>query len=336
MSLISDTTDAIRALRFLDSIGIPALISDNDGIIQLLNQEAGELFGEPLAGDSLHTKAGLEPLGVLLSAKQPQTTPVLCELVNHYHCLVRMQLVGRVGHLFTFENVTAYKQREEQQINALHNITHDLKAPLTSIKSYVDLVKNMGSLSEKQEQFLDRIGQSVRFMSGLVSDILDIAWIDTAHPLTLEPVNIADLLRLSLQTLENHIQKRRMTLHLKIATDLPILQGDGQRLERVFVNLISNAIKYTPSGGQIEIEVSHDLGCIVISVKDNGIGIPAEHLPHIFKRFYRVPTGDDKTEGTGLGLSIVQSIVERHQGTIEVKSMPASGSTFVVKLPIQP
>lgn len=335
MSLITDTTDAIRTLRFLDTIGIPAFITDNIGTIQLLNQEAANLFGETLAGDSLNNKAGLEPLGAILAAQQPQTRPVECAILGQFHLLVRMQSIGRVGYLFTFENITEYKAREEQQINALHNIAHDLKAPLTSIKSYIELVKNLGPLSEKQDQFLDRVLQSNRFMSGLVSDILDIAWIDATGSLTFEPVNVADLLKISLQTLENHAQKRRMSITLDVADDIPILRGDGQRLERVFVNLISNAIKYTPSGGKVEIGLHHDNSHMVVTFRDNGIGIPAEHLPHIFKRFYRVPTGDDKTEGTGLGLSIVQSIVERHQGTIEVESIPDMGSTFTVRLPIQ-
>lgn len=334
MSLITDTTDAIRTLRFLDTIGIPAFISDNQGIIQLLNQEAANLLGETLAGDSLYDKAGLEPLGEILASEEPRTRPEECAILGQYHVLVRMQSIGRVGYLFTFENVTEYRQREQQQINALHNIAHDLKAPLTSIQSYVDLVKNLGPLSEKQEQFLDRVLQSNRFMSGLVSDILDIAWIDATGKLTLGPVNVADLLKISLQTLENHAQKRRMTVNLTIADDLPIMQGDGQRLERVFVNLISNAIKYTPIGGTLNIDLRHNSHHVVLTVKDNGIGIPSEHLPHIFKRFYRVPTGDDKTEGTGLGLSIVQSIVERHQGVIEVESTPEVGSTFTIKLPL--
>lgn len=338
MSLIYDTTDAIQTIRLLDKFGLSALICDADGVVQLLNNSAAALFGfEPgrLEGQNLKEKEGFEALAEMMALNQPRITPESCQVMDHLHCLVRMQRIGRIGYLFTFEDITELKELEEQQNAALHMVAHDLQNPLSAIKSYTDLIVGAGEINEKQEQFVDRIQQSVRTMHGLVRDLLDIAWIDSGKSLEPEPVNVNQLIHSAIQSLENRAVKRDITIHFNTSEHLPTIMGDAQRLERVFVNVLSNAIKYTPIGGDVEINAHDEDGHVVIAVIDNGIGIPTEHIPHIFKRFYRVPTDDEKTEGTGLGLSIVSSIVERHKGHIEVDSEVGQGSTFTITLPVE-
>ncbi len=338
MSLIYDTTDAIQTIRLLDKFGLSALICDADGVVQLLNNSAAALFGfEPgrLEGQNLKEKEGFEALAEMMALNQPRITPESCQVMDHLHCLVRMQRIGRIGYLFTFEDITSLKELEEQQNAALHMVAHDLQNPISAIKSYADLVSGAGELNDKQSQFLARIYQSVRTMHGLVRDLLDIAWIDSGKNLNPETVNINQLIHTAIQALENRAIKRDITIQFNTSEDLPAIKGDSQRLERVFVNVLSNAIKYSTVGDEVEIAVSSQDNHVIIAVADNGMGIPAEHIPHIFKRFYRVPSEDDKTEGTGLGLSIVSAIVERHQGQIEVISEVGVGSTFTITLPIE-
>lgn len=339
MSLIHDTSTAIQALRQLDSVGLAAMICDATGIVQLVNSAADALFDEEpsqLEGQNIFEVDGLAPLRKMLVAEQPQINPEMALLYNRLHCLIRMQRIGRVGYIFTFEDVSELKLSADRLATALNTVAHDLKAPISAVKGFADLVRNTGELNDKQEMFLGRIFTAANNMEGLLRDLVDITWLDTDKPLTLEPVRLASVLQSALDILANHRTKRQTDIATTIANDLPEIQGDGRRLERVFVNLIGNAIKYTPVGGSVTITLSANDSWQIIEVADNGIGISAEYLPHIFKRFYRVPRdndGDDKIDGTGLGLSIVKTIVDRHQGDVTAISEPEKGSVFVVRLP---
>jgi signal transduction histidine kinase len=337
LNLLTDSTNAIHTLRVLDAFGIAAMMCDTDGVVQLLNNAAAALFShEPgyFDGRSLRSIPGFEALLQLLDSNQPQVTPLQCYIQDHLHCLVRMQHVGRSVRMFTFEDVTTFKEREDQQNAVLHMVAHDLNTPLSAINSFVDLVAGSGEVNTKQQHFLERIQLAERTMSGLVRDLLDIAWIDSGQPIEATMVSVAFLVRSAADTLENHASKREINMQMSIAPGLPQMRGDAQRLERVFTNLISNAIKYTPIGGSVQITVEQNAHGIVVAVTDSGIGIAAEHLPHIFDRFYRVPRDHDGADGTGLGLSIVKAIVERHQGRVEVISEVDKGSTFTVYLPV--
>ncbi|NDJ85135.1 MAG: PAS domain-containing protein [Chloroflexi bacterium] len=337
MSLIHDTSNAVQTLRLLDNFGIAAMICDNDGVVQLLNNSAAALFGdEPgrLEGHSLREMDDFAALLPMLEKPQPQIAPVVLSVMDSLYCLVRMQRIGKIGVVFTFEDITSFKEIEQQQNAALHMVAHDLKTPLSAIKSYSDLVGASGGLNDRQLQHLDRIQQAIRTMHGLVKDLLDIAWIDAGHPVETEPVQVGYIVKAAAEVLENHADKRQIVIDLSIDEELPQTYGDPQRLERVMVNLVGNAIKYTPIGGTIAIQTSANSESIIITIKDSGAGIPTEHLPHIFKRFYRVPNNED-ADGTGLGLSIAKAIVERHGGDIKVTSTVGQGSTFIVTLPIR-
>lgn len=338
MKSLTDSTDAIYTLRLLDGFGVAALMCDTSGVIQLMNNAAGALFGRDpgyFEGQSLRTFSGFEGLVTLLDAERPRITPLKCSILDHLFCLVRMQMVGRHICILTFEDVTDYKEQEDRQSAVLHMVAHDLNTPLAAITSYGDLLMAAGELNDKQSHFLDRIMTAVRSMGGTVRDLLDVAWIDNSGQ-TLEtgPVSVGYLVRSAVEALENHAVKRNLTVDVNISSELPAIMADAQRLERVFINLIANAIKFTPIGGSIWVKVERRENEIAASVADNGKGIPPEHLPHIFDRFYRVPRDNDMTEGTGLGLSIVKAIVERHQGRVEVISEVDEGTTFTVYLPI--
>ena len=340
MSLIHDTSSAIQALRQLDTFGLAAMICDQLGIIQLLNPAASGLFRQEaskLEGQSIKAMEAFHALVPLLESETPHISPQRMILFDEMYCLVRMQRIGRVGFIFTFEDITEFKRREDQQSLALDMVAHDLKAPLSSIKGFTDLVAGSGELNDKQGRFLKRIMSAVSSMDALVRDLLDIRWLDTDEPLKFESVRLAYLLERALETLSNHAEKRDITIETSLDDTLPEVQADSRRVERVFANLINNAIKYTPIGGKVMISLASDGEMQVIEVADTGIGIPENYLPHIFKRFYRVPRENEvneKIDGTGLGLAIVKIVVDRHHGDVSVFSEVGKGSVFTVRLPV--
>jgi signal transduction histidine kinase len=137
----------------------------------------------------------------------------------------------------------------------------------------------------------------------------------------------------TVDALQNRIDAKNQHLEVIVGDDLPAVLGNPVRLRQVFINLVDNAIKYTPEGGQIEVSVHEEGGHAVVRVSDDGIGIPLDDQPHIFDKFYRASGVSSEYEGTGLGLSIVKSIVEMHGGRIWVESRPGEGTAFIVMLP---
>lgn len=340
MSLIHDTSNAIQALRMLDSFGLAAFICDASGIIQLLNSSAGALFRqEPnsLEGQTLSEVEAFAPLAGMLASETPQIDPQLFMFYDQLHCLVRMQRIGRVGYVFTFEDVTEFKQREQEHTIAIDNVAHDLKTPISAIRGFADLVKSGGELSDVQQKFLERIYLSLNNMEALVGDLLDIALLDSDKEIKFEQVNLDTLLEQAITNLQMQATKRKIDVKTEIQDGLAPFRGDSRRLERAITNLLNNAIKYTPIGGTVTLKLTSDGQYHILEVADTGIGIPEDYLPHIFKRFYRVPRHDEelsKIDGTGLGLSIVKSVVDLHQGDINVVSKVDEGSVFTMRLPL--
>lgn len=338
MRFINDTNSAIQTLQLFENFGMPAMVCTQNGIIQLMNDAAASMFKQEVShfdGESINEIEGFTALVPLLDKDDPITTPVECRLLDDLYCAVRTQKIGKGGCVFTFEDVSHYKSREEAQNAAVQMVAHDLRTPLSAIKSYAELATQSGAMNDKQSQFLERIRLAVQSMNGLVRDLLDIAWIDSGGLPEIKSVNLAHLVQMTVDSLEERARLQSVSIDVRIAPELPTIMGDSQRLERVLTNLIGNAIKYTPSGGSVEVRVGEAKQHLTVAVTDTGIGIPNEHLPLIFNRFYRVPREDESIDGTGLGLSIVKSIVEKHNGKIEVKSEAGKGSTFMIILPIR-
>lgn len=219
-------------------------------------------------------------------------------------------------------------------------VAHELRTPISSILGYATLLAHgtVGSLNEKQKQFVDAVEKNVNRMKLLVSDLQDISRIE-AGKLSLELVNASmeHVLRGAAQTLNTQIERRGQTIELNIPEELPRVKADPVRLGQVVNNLLSNATKYTPDGGRITLTAHKRDGYVECSVSDSGIGIEPEDQERIFDKFYRVhsPSVDD-VPGTGLGLSIAKSLLEMQGGSIEVESEPGEGSTFRFTVPIAP
>jgi two-component system phosphate regulon sensor histidine kinase PhoR len=240
------------------------------------------------------------------------------------------------GVVVVFHDITDLKRLERIRQDFVANVSHELRTPLTTIGGYVEALLD-GTLEDptQAEQFLRVIERHSRRMEKIVSDLLLLSELEAPDRLLhREPVSWPDIIGSALEALRPQADSKNQTLRSTIPGELPRILGDGQKIHQVIINLLGNAIAYTPEGGHITVEVRPLEGGVEISVADNGIGIPPEHLSRIFERFYRVDKGRSREEGgTGLGLSIVKHIVEAHGGWVRVESKPGRGSRFIFFLP---
>jgi signal transduction histidine kinase len=172
----------------------------------------------------------------------------------------------------------------------------------------------------------------------MITEYMDITKLESgAHPLRLAPVRINPLIDRVLLLLTPVAAQRDISIVRRLAPDLPALLADADLIAQALTNLIANAIKYSPVKTEITVEARDSSGGLLVEVSDHGYGISADALPHIFEKFYRVPSAEDTdVPGTGLGLALVREIVELHGGRVTVRSEPEVGSTFSVRLPLRP
>lgn len=232
---------------------------------------------------------------------------------------------------------TRVQTSQESQHDFVANVSHELKTPLTSIQGFAQaLLDGMASTPEAQKQAAQVIYDESGRMTRMVLDLLDLARID-AGTLELQhsPVDMSALLNNIAEKFAPQARSGNIEIQVE-AGNLPMFSGDGDRLAQVFTNLVDNALKFTPSGGNIAIRATQSGSGIQVEVADNGAGISTESLPYIFTRFYQADpsrSGGVK-HGAGLGLAIVKEILEAHGGKITVRSEMGKGSTFMVFLPM--
>ncbi len=231
------------------------------------------------------------------------------------------EMLGRIEELF----------RAQQRF--VSDMSHELRSPLTAIRGNLDLLRR-GAADDPQarSEAIGAIDAEAARMQRLVSDLLILARADEGFKIQQEPVELDTIL------LDIYRQARVMAGGVKICLgneDQALVTGDPDRLKQVLLNLVDNAIKYTPSGGEVTLSLERDADWVRVSVADTGIGIPAQDLPKIFDRFYRVDKARSREKGgSGLGLAIGKWIVEAHGGRIEVQSELGKGTTFTVWLPL--
>lgn len=236
--------------------------------------------------------------------------------------------------------LVAQKQLQELRADFYSMITHDLRNPTSSILLTLQLLleESIDPLTENQRELLMIAQNAAEKLRRLVDEFLDFAKIDAGY-LRLNP-DMADLRTVveeSVRLAELQAQARRQTLTLKLPSEPVTGWVDAERMKRVVENLVSNAVKYTPEGGQITVELNATDGIAELRVSDTGIGIPPEQLPALFQKYYRVSAAGTKgIRGTGLGLLIVKEIVEAHGGTVRAESEGSGkGSTFIVRIPLR-
>lgn len=217
----------------------------------------------------------------------------------------------------------------------LADVSHELMTPLTAIRGYAETLTlpQFGPPAADGQRYVRIIQEEVERIERLVGDLLDLARYDAAGvSLVTEDVAVSELFNRVIARHEQAARENGVTLHVVLSDEELELRGDGRRLEQALQNLASNALRHTPRGGRITLSAEQDAYATRFRVRDTGGGIPAEHLPHIFDRFYKADPSRTAT-GSGLGLSIVKAIVERHDGRITVRSAPGDGAEFEITLP---
>jgi two-component system phosphate regulon sensor histidine kinase PhoR len=237
-----------------------------------------------------------------------------------------------------FHDITELKRLEKVRTDFVANVSHELKTPLTAIKGFVETLQTSAKDDPvASSRFLDIIDKQTQRLENLVNDLLVLSSIESKEVkmnFSAEPLDKVISSILALQ--KKNIEDRGHQVTMDIPEDLPKVLVDRQRIEQVFLNLLDNAVKFTAPGGKISIQARWERPYVRVEVKDNGVGIPAEHLSRVFERFYRVDKARSREAGgTGLGLAIVRQIVSAHQGKIEVESSSGVGSTFRIFLPCQ-
>jgi two-component system NtrC family sensor kinase len=244
-----------------------------------------------------------------------------------------LTLVPDVGRAVIMQDITHLKQLDRIKSDFVTTVSHDLRSPLTAILGYVGLIKRVGPVNPQQEEFIKRIEISANAITALITDLLDLGRIEAGFDTQKEPVSLARLAKHAADGLSPKAGLKGQKFIANIPDSLPVVLGNTIRLRQMCANLIDNAIKYTPEGGTVTVNLLEADDQEIFTVSDTGIGIPLADQPYIFDKFYRAKGVPESVQGTGLGLSIVKSIVENHGGRIWVDSKPAQGTTFTVVLP---
>jgi len=319
------------------------LIVGDDGQVQLLNKAAESMFGISQERAARHSVAEtlrdhqiFELWQRVKESGQPQST-ILETGEKRLSLQVAATRLGEAlpgGTLLLFQNLTRLRQVETMRRDFISNVSHELRTPLASLKALTETLQD-GALEDPPaaRRFLQRIETEVDSMSLMVAELLELSRIESGRvPLQLVPTRPLDILTPAVERLKLQAERASLILSLECPEDLPLVMADRPRLEQVTVNLLHNAIKFTPEGGKITVGGQLQNERVVLSVADTGIGIPANELSRIFERFYK---GDRAraSGGTGLGLSIARHLVEAHGGRIWVESVSGQGSVFYFTIP---
>jgi two-component system phosphate regulon sensor histidine kinase PhoR len=343
MQRLSAEKDQLDAI--LRGMGEGLLVIDAEGTVTLVNPAFRTLFslpadvaGAPLMQITRHP-ALHETFRTVVTdhAEQWQEITLAGEeektILTHWVPLLGQGALN--GVVAVFHDISALKRLERIRKDFVANVSHELRTPVTVIKGYTETLQKsgIGTAPETVERFLAVIHTHADRLAHLIGDLLTLSELESAgYTLTLHPVALPEVAATARMLLEQKAAEKEITINPGSLPGLTVLADVG-RLEQVLVNLLDNAVKYTPSGGTVDLFAREAGDEVEIAVRDTGQGIPPQDLPRIFERFYRVDAARSRQEGgTGLGLAIVKHIVQLHGGTVRVESVPGKGTTFFFTL----
>jgi two-component system phosphate regulon sensor histidine kinase PhoR len=319
------------------------LIVDEDGLVQLLNPAAGQMFSisqEQGIGSALievvRNHQLVELWQLCISSKKQQVTTLEISPNRKFLQGIATPLQGAMAGntLLVFQDLTRLRRLEMVRRDFVSNVSHELRTPLASLKALTETLME-GALEDPPaaRRFLLRMEHEIDNLTQMVRELLELSRIESGRvPLEQQVITPYELLMPAAERMQVQAERAGLTISHEIPENLPAVSADPNRLEQVLVNLIHNAIKFTPPGGHITVGAYEQAGNVVFFIRDTGVGIESESLPRIFERFYKADRSRSGG-GTGLGLSISRHLVEAHNGRIWAESKPGEGSTFFFSLP---
>ncbi len=233
------------------------------------------------------------------------------------------------------KTVQEQKRLQSLQQNLVANVSHEFRAPLTSIQGFAEAILDGHVKEEEQERCLQIVLDNTHYLNRLVDELLELSSIESGDiQLKMDYISPLQLAKRVVGSNQPKFQDKQILMENKVNEELPAIWGDEDRLFQILNNLMENAIHYTPPGGIIRLDASNENGLLIFLVQDTGTGIPPEDIQHIWDRFYKVDKSRNRAHrGKGLGLCIVKELVNLHNGQVSVESTPGEGSTFYVSLP---
>jgi PAS domain S-box-containing protein len=351
----------------LGQIAEGVVLADCEGKITFVNAAAARMLGSDRLGASVAERPAAYGLWTPDGRPYAPDELPLARAVRHGETVTAVHIVIRrsdqtdlhvrasaapvvgdagtcLGGVLTFHDVTAQRELERQREDFLASASHDLKGPLSAIAAQAQLIQYRISAStpegERISRGAQRIEQAAARMARLINELMDVARLRMGRPLTLDrkPIDLVEIVRRMVT--ETTSTARLHTVELKVEDEPLVGVWDGFRVERILSNLIGNAVKYSPAGGEIGVTVERrkdERGAWArVEIADRGIGIPAEDVPRLFQPYYRARNVIGKIGGEGIGLAGARQVAEQHGGTITVESEEGQGSRFTLWLPLQP
>jgi signal transduction histidine kinase len=323
-----------------DLIPDPLILFVETEQILMLNVSARELFNSPQ--DALYLNNFL-PVALLEYVRGSRSLSEWSPDEDHWFIPRTFTLPypeANYPRALLLRDISQFKMLNRNQNEFMRIVSHDLRSPLTSMQGFANMLELglVGDLNDKQKQFVEKILSGISQLTALVENIQDAGRFDPDtgfYDMLRSQVDMADLTR---EIVNDHLvpaEKGELTIRTSIADDVPIIYADANMLERAITNLVDNAIKYTPNGGNVDVNVYTSDRSIIVAVKDTGLGISPENQNLVFQRHVRLPRQEHKkVKGSGLGLFIVKSVAQRHGGTAWVESQEGKGSTFYMRIPL--
>ncbi len=339
-----------RAIR---SVEDGLVVGGLDGRIVVVNRRATDILGLPeavLLGSDMLEKLGERDDGAkdTLIKLFHTHTPIEREIVlgersvKHYNLRLSPVLddteepVVAIGLVASLSDITTQHELQQTKTDVMALVTHELRTPLTAIQGISEVLTQFEVDPPRRREMHTAINDEARRLARMIDEYLDITKLESGvRPLRLAPVRLESLVDRALLLLDPVAAKRDITIARRFLTDLPTVLVDADLLARAVTNLVANAIKYSPVETEVTVSLSTKENFVILEVRDQGYGIPPEHLKRIFEKFYRIPRVEyNETPGTGLGLALVSEIVDQHNGSITVHSALNMGTTFTLQLPI--
>ena len=333
-----------------DSMTDGVLVLDSQDKIEASNNAFKDIFGirygDIIGKTPLEALRNVELQNALDRFKEtgiPVSQEVILENVNHIILDVNVSPIqgspkDEKKIMIVFHDVTRLKKLEKMRVDFVANITHEIKTPLTAILGFIETLQE-GAIEEKETagKFLQTIYRHAGRLNRLVEDLLTISDIELGEKeFFFESVSLSGVVENVLPVIESKIMEKRLTFDNDIPDGLPSVKADRDRLAQILLNVLDNAVKFTPESGKISITASDDKkGYVIVSISDTGIGVPEDEIPRLGERFYRVDKARSRElGGTGLGLSIVKHLMIAHKGRIEIESHLGRGTTVSLSFPI--